>query len=38
MKEVGTMRKLLHRGLEKCQTALLLNAAMFNVTRMKAIM
>lgn len=38
MKNVGTIRKLLHRGIDKASAIFLLNSAMFNVTRMKTLM
>lgn len=37
MKDIGTLRKLKHRGVVKETTTMLLNAAMFNATRMTAL-
>jgi len=38
MKTVGTLRKLKHRGTVKATTTLLMNATMFNVVRMEALL
>lgn len=38
MKNAGTIRKLLHRGIDKASAIFLLDSAMFNVTRMKTLM
>ena len=37
MKTVGTIRKLAHRGLARASTTMLLNAAMWNATRMRTL-
>lgn len=37
MKTVGTIRKLAHRGLGKASTTMLLNATMWNATRMRTL-
>lgn len=36
MKNIGTIRKLKHRGLPKADCVFLMNSAMYNVVRMKA--
>lgn len=36
MKEVGTIRKLAHRGFAKAEAVFVMNAAAFNLVRMKA--
>lgn len=37
MKDIGQMRKLLHRGLDKIRPIYLMNAAAYNLTRMKVL-
>ena len=38
MKTIGTLGKLAHRGIEKGSTTFLLNATMFNVVRLRALL